>query len=70
MSSAMLTERATIALETYVVDIAWAHDGRALAVAGGEGAVVAIDASADKLRSRVLGEHGMGAIGVSWLPGS
>jgi WD40 repeat protein len=70
MSSAMLTERATIALETYVVDIAWAHDGRALAVAGGEGAVVAVDASTEKLKSRVLGEHGMGAITVAWQPGT
>jgi WD40 repeat protein len=70
MSSAMLAERATVALDTYVVDIAWTHDGRAIAVAGGEGAVIAIDASSEKLRSRVLGEHGMGAIAVCWQPGT
>lgn len=70
MSSAVLTERAGVALDTYVVDIAWSHDNRSLAVAGGEGAVVLVADVATKPRHRVLGEHGMGALKVTWHPNS
>ncbi len=70
MSSAALTERASVALDTYVVDIAWAPDSRALAVAGGEGGVVLVENAAEKPQVRVLGEHAMGAIAVAWQPGA
>jgi WD40 repeat protein len=70
MSGAVLTERASVALDTYVVDIAWSSDSRALAVAGGEGAVVLVEDVGHKPRARVLGEHVMGAIAVAWQPGS
>jgi len=70
MSGAVLTERASVALDTYVVDIAWAPDGGALAVAGGEGGVVLVEDVADKPRARVLGEHAMGALAVAWRPAS
>jgi WD40 repeat protein len=70
MSSASLTERSSIALDTYVVDIAWSHDGRALAVAGGEGAVALVENVAAKPSTRALGEHAMGTIAVAWRPGS
>jgi WD40 repeat protein len=66
----VLTERASVALDTYVVDIAWAQDGRALAVAGGEGGVVLVEDVAAKPRARVLGEHAMGTIAVAWQPGT
>jgi WD40 repeat protein len=68
MSPAVLTERASVALDAYIVDIAWSHDSRALAVAGGEGAVALVENAADRPQARVLGEHGMGAIAVAWQP--
>jgi len=69
MSTAVLNERAAVSLETYVVDMAWSPDGAALAVAGGEGAVMLVEGIAEKPRHRVLGEHTMGAIAVAWKPG-
>ncbi|HEU4624987.1 MAG TPA: hypothetical protein VFS52_09510 [Steroidobacteraceae bacterium] len=68
--SAVLTERSSVALDTYVVDIAWSPDGRAAAVAGGEGAVLLVEDVSEKARARVLGEHAMGAIAVAWQPGT
>jgi WD40 repeat protein len=68
--SAVLTERSSVALDTYVVDIAWAPDNRAFAVAGGEGAVAVVENVAEKPTARVLGEHAMGAIAVAWQPGA
>ena len=70
MNGAVLNEHASVALDTYVVDIAWAHDSRSLAIAGGEGAVVLVEDAAGKPTARVLGEHGMGALAVAWRPGS
>jgi WD40 repeat protein len=66
----MLTERASVVLDTYVVDIAWSPDSRVLAVAGGEGAVVLVEDVAARPRAKVLGEHAMGAIAVAWQPGT
>ena len=43
MSGAVLSERTSVALDTYIVDVAWSPDGTALAVAGGEGAVVLVE---------------------------
>ena len=68
--TAVLDERASVSLDTYVVDIAWSADSNAFAVAGGEGGVVVVDDVLAKPRVRVLGEHAMGAIAVSWRPGS
>lgn len=68
MSTAVLAERASVALDTYIVDLDWSADSRSLAAAGGEGAVVLIENAADEPRSRLLGEHGMGAISVAWQP--
>jgi WD40 repeat protein len=70
MSRAALSERASVALDTYVVDIAWSGDGRSFAAAGGEGGVVFVEDAADKPRPHVLGEHAMGAIAVAWQPGT
>ena len=69
MSLATLNERASLTLDAYIVDISWSPDSRAFAVAGGEGAVALVEDVAGKLQSRVLGEHGMGAITVAWQPG-
>jgi len=69
MTPAALNERASLVLDAYIVDVSWSPDGRSLAVAGGEGAVVLIDNLAQKPGPRVLGEHGMGVIAVAWQPG-
>jgi WD40 repeat protein len=65
---ATLTDRASLALDAYVADLAWSPDGASLAVAGGEGAVVLVNQVASAPRPRVLGEHGMGVIAVAWQP--
>jgi WD40 repeat protein len=69
MSLATLTERAHVALDAYVADLAWSPDSASLAVAGGEGAVVLVEQVAGTPKARVLGEHGMGVIAVAWQPG-
>jgi WD40 repeat protein len=68
--SAVLTEQASVGLDTYVVDIDWSRDGHALVVAGGEGGVVLVEDVGEKPQARVLGEHAMGAIAVGWQPGT
>jgi WD40 repeat protein len=69
MSGAVLTERAHVALDAYIADLAWSPDGASIAVAGGEGAVVLVEQVASAPKTRVLGEHGMGVIAVAWQPG-
>jgi WD40 repeat protein len=70
MNLATLTERASLALDAYIVDLAWSSDSRSLAVAGGEGAVLMVDDAASAPKARAIGEHGMGVIAVSWQPGA
>jgi WD40 repeat protein len=70
MNVSGLSERTSVKLDAYIVDIAWSGDGRALAVAGGEGAVALVENVADRPQTRVLGEHGMGTIAVAWQPGA
>lgn len=70
MSLATLTERAQVALDAYVADVAWSPDGASLAVAGGEGAVVLVEQVASAPKVRAIGEHGMGVIAVAWQPGA
>ncbi|HEV7716451.1 MAG TPA: WD40 repeat domain-containing protein [Steroidobacteraceae bacterium] len=70
MTIATLAERASVTLDAYIADIAWAPDSQSLAVAGGEGAVLVVDNVLASPQPRILGEHGMGAISVAWQPGS
>jgi WD40 repeat protein len=69
MSEAVLEPRASVSLDTYVVDCAWSSDSRSIAVAGGEGAVLHAENVAQSPRVHELGEHGMGVLAVSWQPG-
>src|SRR5690348_5490087 len=69
MTLAVLSERASLALDAYVADLAWSRDSASLAVAGGEGAVVRVDQASSAPKAQVVGEHGMGVIVVSWQPG-
>jgi len=68
MSSAVLNERASVALDAYIVDFAWSPDGSSIAVAGGEGAVVLVNGVGAALKPQTLGEHGMGTIAIAWQP--
>lgn len=69
MSGAVLELRASVSLDTYVVDCSWSADSRALAVAGGEGAVLHVENAAQSPKVHELGEHGMGVLAVAWQPG-
>jgi WD40 repeat protein len=70
MSVPVLSERTSVRLDAYIVDVAWTRDGKTIAVAGGEGAVALVEGIADKPQVRVLGEHGMGTIAIAWRPGT
>ena len=70
MSVAVLTQRANLALDAYVADLAWSPDSSSLAIAGGEGAVVLVEQIDSAPKSRAIGEHGLGVIAVAWQPGS
>jgi WD40 repeat protein len=69
MSEGILQPRASVSLDTYVVDCSWSSDSRSLAVAGGEGGVLRIENAVQSPRVHELGEHGMGALSVAWQPG-
>jgi len=70
MIPAHLAKRATLALDTYVVDCAWSSDSAAIAIAGGEGGVLLITRATAKPEVRKLGEHALGTLAVAWQPGS
>lgn len=68
MIDAHLEKRASIALDTYIVDCAWSGDN--IAVAGGEGAVLLVSRVTAKPEVRRLGEHALGTLAIAWQPGS
>jgi WD40 repeat protein len=57
--------RARIELADYPVDAAWSADGSALVIAGGEGAVLLLDAGPIP-SARRIGAHRGGALAVAW----
>ena len=64
-----LERRARVALGDYPVDAAWSADGRALAIAGGEGALLWLEASAATTGIQQLGAHAGGTLAVAWRSG-
>jgi WD40 repeat protein len=70
MIASDLSERTSVKLDAYIVDIAWSRDSQAFAVAGGEGAVALVENATDHPQVRVLGEHGIGTLAVAWQPGA
>jgi WD40 repeat protein len=62
-----LEQRARVELGDYPADAVWSPDGRALVVAGGQGALLWIDIAAAEVQR--LGEHPGGALAVAWQPG-
>jgi WD40 repeat protein len=71
-----LERRAQLALEDYPVDAAWSADGRALIVAGGDGALLWVDSGAGAggatgaAGAQRLGTHAGGALAVAWRGGA
>ncbi|HEV7609635.1 MAG TPA: hypothetical protein VGO61_20035 [Steroidobacteraceae bacterium] len=65
-----LEPRATAAFDDYVVDCAWAPDGKSLAIAGGEGKVAVARVEDGALTLEVVGEHLLGTLCVAWRPRS
>src|SRR5262245_51462587 len=64
--SARLVAAATAAIEDFPVAMAWAPDGTALAVGGGEGRLYLV--SADGSATRQFGEHAPGVLELAWQP--
>jgi WD40 repeat protein len=62
---ARLRPSARIELGDYPVDAAWSSDGKSLAVAGGEGAVLLLSATAGE-PPRPIGRHEGGVLAVAW----
>jgi WD40 repeat protein len=62
---ARLRPSARIELGDYPVDAAWSSDGKSLAVAGGEGAVLLLSATAAE-PPRSIGRHEGGVLAVAW----
>lgn len=63
-----LEPRASAAFDDYVTDCAWSPDGKALAVAGGEGKVALARLEGHALSLEVVGEHLLGTLAVAWRP--
>jgi WD40 repeat protein len=63
-----LTPRASIAFDDYVADCAWSPDGAQLAIAGGEGKVALLDATAEAAAPAVIGQHLLGTLAIAWQP--
>jgi WD40 repeat protein len=64
-----LALRARVDLGDYAVDAAWSPDGRQLVVAGGQGALLWIDATAPDAAAQRFGEHRGGALALAWQGG-
>ena len=62
-----LRPRERIELGDYPVDAAWSSDGRSLAVAGGEGAILLLSTAAPE-PPRSIGRHEGGVLAVAWQP--
>jgi WD40 repeat protein len=63
-----LEPRASAAFDDFVSDLAFARDGRSLAVAGGEGKVGLARLDGHRLSLEVIGEHLLGTIALAWRP--
>jgi len=70
MKEARLTKRASVALDNYVVDCVWSSDSAAVAIAGGEGAVLLVTDACANPEVRTLGRHARGALAVAWQAGN
>jgi WD40 repeat protein len=64
---ARLRPHERVELGDYPVDAAWSGDGRSLAVAGGEGAVLLLTPAAPG-PARPVGRHQGGVLAVAWQP--
>lgn len=65
--NAILEPRGSIRLDDYVIDLAWSGDSRRIAVAGGEGRIFLVES--ETLHATQVGDHGLGALAVTWQSG-
>src|SRR3954464_14540349 len=63
-----LEPRVSLGFDDYVADLAWSQDGAQLAIAGGEGKVALLAATAPTPSLEVIGEHLLGTLAVAWQP--
>src|ERR1700730_6229442 len=63
-----LRPRERIELGDYPVDATWSSDGKMLAVAGGEGALLLLS-MASPAQPQLIGRHDGGGLAVAWQPG-
>jgi WD40 repeat protein len=61
--------RARVDLGDYAADAAWSPDGRHLIVAGGQGALLWIDATTPEAAAQRFGEHAGGTLALAWQGG-
>ena len=64
-----LTLRTRVDLGDYAADAVWSPDGRHLVVAGGQGALLWIDATATDATAQPFGEHAGGVLALAWQGG-
>jgi WD40 repeat protein len=65
VAAARLQPRQRIELDDFPVDAAWSGDGNTLAVAGGEGALLLLSATAIE-PPRTIGHHAGGVLALAW----
>jgi WD40 repeat protein len=68
-SGPRLERRARLELGDYPADAVWSSDGRALVIAGGQGALLWIEPAALAAGAQRLGEHADGALALAWQSG-
>lgn len=68
LNEVLLAECWQVALEDYVIDMAWSPDASKLAVVTVEGSVFLIENQGDSARSKLIGQHAGGANSLSWRP--
>src|SRR5271155_2112298 len=63
-----LQRRARTEVGDYPVELAWAPDGKALVIAGGEGAIFWCEVDQPAAAPQQIGRHAGGALSVAWQP--
>lgn len=63
-----LQRRARTELGDYPVELAWAPDGKAIVIAGGEGAIFWYGVDQPAAAPQPIGRHAGGALSVTWQP--
>ena len=68
LNEGLLAESWCVALDDYIIDIAWSPDASRLGAVTVEGSVSLIDDHGDSAQPRLIGQHAGGANSLSWRP--